>query len=95
MFADDVILLSSSRDVVARMLVETRDALRTVGLDVGMEKTHWTSWPSEKGESICIDEVSVMWAPHLVFVAGVLDFRGNSGSAIGHRAVQAKKTHHM
>ena len=38
-FADDVILLSNSRDDVVRMLVETRDAFRSVGLDVGMEKT--------------------------------------------------------
>ena len=38
-FADDVIVFSTSRDVVVRMLVETRDALRSVGPDVGMEKT--------------------------------------------------------
>ncbi len=37
-FADDVILFSNIRDDVARMLVETRDAFRSVGLDVGMGK---------------------------------------------------------
>ena len=38
-FAHDVILFSTSRDDVVRILVETRDAPRSVGLDVGMEKS--------------------------------------------------------
>ena len=38
-FADDVILFSTSRDDVVRMLVGTRDALRSVGPDAGMENT--------------------------------------------------------
>jgi hypothetical protein len=37
-FADDVILFSNIRDDLARMLVETRDAFRSVGLDAGMGK---------------------------------------------------------
>ncbi len=32
--------------------------------------------------------------PAPVFVAGVLDFRGNSGIALDHRIVQAEKTYH-
>ena len=38
-FADDVILLSNSIDDAVIMLVETRDAFRSAGFDVGMEKT--------------------------------------------------------
>ena len=38
-FADDVILFSSSKDDVVRMLAETREAFKNVGLDVRMEKT--------------------------------------------------------
>jgi hypothetical protein len=37
--ADDAILFSNSRDDLVRMLVETRDAFRSVGLDVGRGAT--------------------------------------------------------
>ena len=93
-FADDVILFSSCREDVTRMLAETVAAFKTVGLDVGMEKTHWTCWPSEEGITIGIDGVGVAWEPYLTFVGGVLDFNGNSGNAIDHRIAQAEKTYH-
>ncbi len=91
--ADDVVLFSDSRDGVLRMLVETRDAFRSRGPDVGME-TRWTCWPQELGEAVCNDDLSVVWDPHPVFVGGVLGFHGNSGSAIDHRIVQSEKTYH-
>ena len=76
------------------MLAETVAAFKTVGLDVGMEKTHWTCRPSEEGIAIGIDGVGVVWEPYLTFVGGVLDFNGNSGNAIEHRIAQAEKTYH-
>ena len=93
-FADNVVLLSSGREDGTRMLVEAVAAFKALGLDVGMEKTHWACWPSEKGIAIGIDGFGFVWEPYLTFVGGVLGFNGNSGNAIEHRIAQAEKTYH-
>ena len=73
---------------------ETTEAFAEVGLEVGMAKTHWTSWPPKPHDVLRIDDFKIAWEPHLVFVGSVLDFSGNSGGAINYRIAQAEKTFH-
>eukprot|EP00969_Alexandrium_andersonii_P017098 748169-Alexandrium_andersonii.AAC.1 len=49
-FADDVILASHCKEDLQQMLEETIAAFLVVGLDVGSDKTHWTSWPPAPGD---------------------------------------------
>ena len=47
------------------MLKETIKAFAEVGLEVGMAKTHWTSWPPKPNDDLRIDNFNnIAWEPH-------------------------------
>jgi hypothetical protein len=93
-FADDIVLISSSKKDLKRMLKDTIAAFLAVGLEIGLDKTHWTSWPPKPEDHLRIEGVKIAWEPHLIFVGSVLDFSGNCRGAIDYRVAQAEKTYH-
>jgi hypothetical protein len=93
-FADDIVLVSSSKADLEVMISEVVAAFLEVGLEVGLDKTHWTSWPASQGDSIHVGDTSVAWESHLIFVGGIVDLSGNCGLSLNHRLAQAEKTFH-
>ena len=73
------------------MVAGTIDEFRKVGRDVGVEKTHWSSWPSAHADTLAVGGIAVEWAENLTFVGGIINLTGNSGAAIDHRISQAEK----
>ena len=44
-YADDVVLVAVSMSAAEKMVTEVIAKLKEVGLSVGAQKTHWTSYP--------------------------------------------------
>ena len=71
-YADDIILLSFSLNDLVAMLEEALVAFAEVGLEIGLDKTHWTSWPPMPGRHLQVAGVDIVWEPHLTFVGHVV-----------------------
>ena len=67
-FADDVLVVSHSLPDLERMMREAMDAFQSVGLDVEIEKTHWTSWPAQPGVQLQVGDSRWNWEPSLVLL---------------------------
>ena len=93
-YADDVILLASSKARLERMVADTMVAFSQVGLEVGAEKTHWSSIPRMPSAALRVGTERVAWTSHLTFVGGVVSFDNNSAEAIQYRMTQAEKVYH-
>ena len=65
--------------------------LKDVGLDVGAQKTHWTSFPKMVDKSIMVDGLAVLWEEVLEFVGSKVCLDGNARPAISHSTAQAHK----
>ena len=90
-YADDSLPFSSNKRDLEKMLAEIIEAFSAVGLDVGPEKSHWTSYPSQPGSLLQCQTQQIQWEDRLLFVGTVLDFVGNDGFAIDYRLCQATK----
>ena len=90
-YADDVLLLSSSLDGLEAMLSEVVSAFAAVGLDVGPDKSHWTSYPALPTKRLRCPGGLLRWEDRLTFIGTVLDFNGNDDLAMEHRTAQATK----
>ena len=90
-YADDIILLSSSKADLHRMIHELVDGFAAVGLSIGAEKTHWTSLPTAEGEVMRVVNADVAWEPSITFVGAVVDLSGSEALAIDYRTAQAMK----
>lgn len=84
-YADDILLISSCKEDLLRMMQEVREAFSAVGLDIGPEKTHWTSFPAHVGCCLEFQGSRLEWEPNLTFVGTILDFSGSDASAVDHR----------
>ena len=62
-----------------------------VGLTVGTQKTHWTSFPKMMDKNIMVDRSAVVWEEVLEFVGSMVCLDGNARHAIAHRTAQANK----
>ena len=89
LFADDVILVSETKEGLEKMIEEAMAEFRKVGLEVGCEKTRWSSWPPTG--LLQVGQDTVPWSPCLTFIGGVIDLGGNSGAAMSYRMAQADK----
>ena len=69
-------------------------AFAQAGLDVGTDKSHWTSYPEKPLSTLQVGPDSVKWEPHVTFVGTVLNLVGNDGPAMEHRISQAEKVFH-
>ena len=90
-YADDILLVASSKTDLEKMVAEVQSAFATAGLDVSPKKCHWTSKPKSIGSNLNIGGELVSWERHLVFVGCKVDLSGNDGDAMEHRLAQGSK----
>ena len=90
-YADDLVLVSSSPRLLARMCNDLIEEFRLIGLGVGAEKTHWTSNPPMPSMTLEVDGCRVAWEPNLTFVGTVVDMSGTSGPAMSYRMTAATR----
>ena len=90
-YDDDILLFASSQQSLEAMVSDVIDAFLEVGLEVGMDKSHWTSFPAKPGSKLKCGTSRVKWEDHLTFIGTVLNFCGNDGLAIEYRLAQATK----
>jgi hypothetical protein len=93
-FADDTLLVSSSKADLETMLEELVAALAVVGLDVGVPKCHWTSYPSLPRDTLRLQGADLLWEAQIKFVGAIFDFSGNDEAALEYRLAQAEKAFH-
>ena len=87
-YADDVILLAKSKEDAETMLHEAILAFADAGLEVGMEKTHWTSsCPCE--EDLVVQGAVIPWSASITFVGAVLELGAHDALALQYRLGQA------
>ena len=67
-YADDVVLIAVSVSAAETMVPEVIEKLKEVGLTVGAQKTHWTSFPKMMDKNITVDGSAVVWEEVLEFV---------------------------
>ena len=53
-YADDVVLVTVSMSAAETMVSEVIEKLKEVGLSVGAQKTHWTSYPKMMDKNIMV-----------------------------------------
>ena len=90
-YADDVVLIAVSVSAAETMVSEAIEKLKEVGLTVGAQKTHWTSFPKMMYKNITVDGSAVVWEEVLEFVGSMVCLDGNARHAIAHRTAQANK----
>ena len=90
-YADDVVLIAVSVSAAETMVSEVIEKLKEVGLTVGAQKTHWTSFPKMMDKNITVDGSAVVWEEVLEFVGSMVCLDGNARHAIAHRTAQANK----
>ena len=71
------------------MLTEITEAFAAVGLDVGIPKTHWTSYPAREGDCLRWSGHDLPWERFLTFVGSVIDLSGCEARAVDYRIAQA------
>ena len=90
-YADDVVLIAVSVSAAETMVSEVIEKLKEVGLTVGAQKTHWTSFPKMMDKNITVEGSAVVWEEVLEFVGSMVCLDGNARHAIAHRTAQANK----
>jgi hypothetical protein len=93
-YADDVILVSRSKEGLEAMLDAGINAFDKVGLEVSTEKCHWTSYPPQRNNELRFGTDLVLWEPSMTFVGTIIQPGGNDNLAIMHRLSQATKVFH-
>ena len=73
------------------MTAEVIEAFSRVGLEVGPEKCHWTSFPIKPEAVFSLASSEISWERSITFVGSVIDLAGNDAAALDHRIAQATK----
>ena len=89
-YADDVILLAKSKRDAEAMLHDCIAAFSDAGLEIGMEKTHWSS-SCPCAEELVVHGVTIPWSPNITFVGAVLEFGGHDARTLHYRLGQAMR----
>ena len=90
-YADDIILISSRKADLTRMLSAVISSFSDVGLEVSTDKCHWTCWPTQHDSTLLFGGDLIKWESSLTFVGTILDVGGNDEAAINYRLAQATK----
>ena len=90
-FALAVVLVAVSMSAAEILVSEVIAKLKEVGLSVGAQKTHWTSFPKMMDKCIMVDGLAVLWEEVLEFVGSKVCLDGNARHAIAHRSARANK----
>ena len=88
-YADDVIILSSLNEDGVNLLVDCTEISAELGLDVGMEKTIWTSAEPRENEVLKVGKDEIKWSGSIAFMGRVLEFGGRDAKALQYRTGQA------
>ena len=75
------------------MVTEVIAKLKEVGLSVGAQKTHWTSYPKMMDKSIMVGGMAVLWEEVLEFVGSKVCLDGNARHAIAHRFCSSQQVY--
>ena len=92
-YADDILLVSHSKADLEKMCEELAMAFLQVGLEIGADKTHWTSYPAAPDEKLRVGGYDNSWEATLTFVGALIDLSGNDAQAVDHRIAQAEKVY--
>ena len=87
--ADDVLLFSGSKASLETMIEDCCTKFGEAGLEVGLDKTYWSSSIAMDGETLAVRGQSVEWERKLEFIGSVIEPGAHSGGAVRHRTQKA------
>ena len=93
-YADDILLVSSSKKDLEHMVSELLGSLEEVGLTAGLDKTRWTSYPALPAAKLKVGDAKVDWVSCLTFVGARVSLNAGSGDGLEYRKAQANKVFH-
>ena len=88
-YADDVFLFSGSKASLEAMIEDCCTKFGEAGLEVGLDKTHWSSSIAMDGETLAVRGQSIVWERKLEFIGSVIEPGAHSGGAVRHRTQKA------
>ena len=90
-YADDIFLISARKRDLEAMIRDITTELETVGLGIGANKTHWSSYPAKPGQTLHVGTEQIQWEQVLTFVGMALDLSGSSWAAVRYRIESRRK----
>ena len=91
-YADDIIIAATSQKALEQMISDLTTDFKTAGLEIGHNKTNWSSTTPLPGVHLQAEEARVLWQPTFVFVGIEMSLQGTSAPAIKHRMGRAQAT---
>ena len=91
-YADDILLTAATKRGLEDMLKDLTEAMAEVGLEIGHEKTNWSSTRPYKEDTLQAGPEKVPWKASFVFVGIEISLQGTSAPAIAHRMGAAAAT---
>ena len=85
-YANDVLLFSGSKASLETMIEDCCTKFGEAGLEVGLDKTHWSSSIAMDGETLVVRGQSLVWERKLEFIGSVIEPDAHSGGAVRHRS---------
>ena len=67
-YADDVLLFSKSKAALEAMIEDCCVKFGEAGLEVGLDKTHWSSSIAMDGETLAVRDQNIVWERKLEFI---------------------------
>ena len=91
-YADDVLLFSGSKASLETMVEDCCTKFGEAGLEVGLDKTHWSSSIAMDGETLAVRGQSILWERKLEFIGSVFEPGAHSGGAVRHCTQKASQS---
>ena len=88
-YADDVLMFSKSKAALEAMIEDCCVKIGEAGLEVGLDKTHWSSSIAMDGETLAVRDQNIVWERKLEFVGSVIEPGAHNGGAVRHRSQKA------
>ena len=82
-------LFSGSKASLEAMIEDCCTKFGEAGLEVGLDKTHWSSSIAMDGETLAVRGQSIVWERKLEFIGSVIEPGAHSGGAVRHRTQKA------
>ena len=84
-YADDVLLFSGTKASLETMIEDCCTKFGEAGLEVGLDKIHWSSSIAMDGETLAVRGQSIVWERKLEFIGSVIKPGAHSGGAVRRR----------
>ena len=88
-YADDILLFARSKEDLEAMIADCCEAFGAAGLEVGLEKTHWSSSIDLADEKIHVRGQEIQWERTLEFIGSMTEPCGHNGCSFRHRMKKA------